>query len=51
MTKEMQMKREEIEAARAILDRLVLTESADKVLEQSQKVDKLIEDYMDMSGQ
>ncbi len=45
----LEMLKREIEKERSILDQLLVTKGMTEVIEQSQKLDRMIEQYLDMA--
>lgn len=43
-----EMLKKEIEKERSVLDQLLVTKGMSEVIEQSQKLDRMIEQYLDM---
>lgn len=46
----LEMLKKEIEKERSILDQLLVTKGMSEVIEQSQKLDRMIEQYLDMAN-
>ena len=46
----LEMLKREIEKERSILDQLLVTKGMTEVIEQSQKLDRMIEQYLDMAN-
>ena len=46
----LEMLKQEIEKERSILNELLITKGMSEVIEQSQKLDRMIEQYLDMAN-
>lgn len=46
----LEMLKQEIEKERSILNQLLVTKGMSEVIEQSQKLDRMIEQYLDMAN-